>query len=266
MLRRTPADDRETASADADGAVDAKRGSPAATDGVPKVTKKSKTKAADRTFARQGRRPHLSVTLGLGTLAGLDELPGTWLVRVHPSRARPQHRQIRRNDHGTTGRPGNRVDHPRRGAHLPAPQELRDQIAALLEVCQFPSCRQPVWRCDIDHREPFDHQHPEQGGQAPELWVSTARTAVVEKLDTMVFFTHWGEPVPDYDDRGAAVGSSVVEELLTALLLRHQLNEPPLEYEHVDGAWNICAGDHLGSEFASNANTDEDRYDDAPPF
>ena len=28
-------------------------------------------------FTRQGRRPHLSVTLGLGTLAGLDNLPGT---------------------------------------------------------------------------------------------------------------------------------------------------------------------------------------------
>ena len=115
-------------------------------------------------------------------------------------------------------------------------QELRDQIAALNNVCQFPSCRQPVWRCDMDHRDEFNHQHPEQGGKTttknvgpmcrrhhlikhhsdwriridpnryvleftsptghtyqkqsrqaavPGLWLSTAGTAIAERLDTI---------------------------------------------------------------------------------
>jgi hypothetical protein len=43
-------------------------------------------------------------------------------------------------------------------------QELRDQITTLLGTCQFPSCRQPSWRCDIDHQEPFNHRNPHHGG------------------------------------------------------------------------------------------------------
>ena len=43
-------------------------------------------------------------------------------------------------------------------------QARRDQIAAQLTVCQFPSCRQPVWRCDIDRRNAFDHHDPKRGG------------------------------------------------------------------------------------------------------
>ena len=34
-------------------------------------------RGGNRVFTRQGRRPHLSVTIGLSTLAGLDNLPGS---------------------------------------------------------------------------------------------------------------------------------------------------------------------------------------------
>lgn len=31
-------------------------------------------------------------------------------------------------------------------------------------TCQFPYCHQQGARCDLDHRVPFDHDHPDQGG------------------------------------------------------------------------------------------------------
>jgi hypothetical protein len=43
-------------------------------------------------------------------------------------------------------------------------QATRDITTTLATTCRFPSCRQPAWRCDLDHRDPFDHQHPDDGG------------------------------------------------------------------------------------------------------
>ncbi len=37
---------------------------------------------------------------------------------------------------------------------------LRDYVTARDLTCRFPCCRQPVWRCDLDHTTPFD-----QGGR-----------------------------------------------------------------------------------------------------
>jgi hypothetical protein len=44
------------------------------------------------------------------------------------------------------------------------PQATRDITTTLATTCRFPSCRQPAWRCDLDHRDPFDHQNPDAGG------------------------------------------------------------------------------------------------------
>ena len=120
---------------------------------------------AGRSLTRQGRRPHLSVTIALGTLAGLDNLPGTLagygaipagLARSIAASAATITTHLTDPDTGAITHAGSLTYRPR--------QDLRDQIAALLTTCQFPSCRQPVWRCDIDHREPFDHHHPHHGG------------------------------------------------------------------------------------------------------
>ncbi len=43
-------------------------------------------------------------------------------------------------------------------------QHHRDIVGTITETCRFPSCRQPTWKCDLDHRTPFDHQHPDNGG------------------------------------------------------------------------------------------------------
>ena len=126
----------------------------------------TKRRGGNRVFTRQGRRPHLSVTLGLGTLAGLDNLPGSLagfgaipagLARSIAASAATINALITDPDTGRVTAAGALTYRPT--------QELRDQIAAILNVCQFPSCRQPVWRCDMDHREEFNHHHPEQGGK-----------------------------------------------------------------------------------------------------
>ena len=43
-------------------------------------------------------------------------------------------------------------------------QLLRDQALTMAGTCTFPSCRQPAWRCQLDHTDPFDHQDPAAGG------------------------------------------------------------------------------------------------------
>jgi hypothetical protein len=35
------------------------------------------------------------------------------------------------------------------------PPRLRDLITARDGTCRFPTCRQPVWRCDLDHSTPY---------------------------------------------------------------------------------------------------------------
>jgi hypothetical protein len=138
------------------------------TPGAPGKPVKSR-KSGARVFTRQGRRPHLSVTIGLSTLAGLDNLPGTLagfgaipaaLARSIAASAGTITALLTNPDTGTITAAGALTYRPT--------QDLRDQIAALVDTCRFPSCRQPVWRCEYDHRDPFNHRHPEQGGKTDQ--------------------------------------------------------------------------------------------------
>jgi hypothetical protein len=43
-------------------------------------------------------------------------------------------------------------------------QAQRDIAGTMTEYCRFPSCRQPAWRCDLDHRTAYNHHHPASGG------------------------------------------------------------------------------------------------------
>ena len=45
----------------------------------------------------------------------------------------------------------------RPGADLTRLVQARDQ------TCTFPGCRQPAARCDLDHREPYDHGRSGEG-------------------------------------------------------------------------------------------------------
>lgn len=45
------------------------------------------------------------------------------------------------------------------------PDRLREQVILRDRTCVHPRCTRPARACDIDHIEPFDHAHPESGGQ-----------------------------------------------------------------------------------------------------
>jgi len=123
-----------------------------------------------RGLSRHGRRPHLTITIGMSTLAGLDRLPGhlaghgaitaelaTTIARAHQTLALAGID----GDSGTAQAVSATVYRPR--------QSLADQITTLATHCRFPSCRQPGWRTDHDHRIPFNHGDPASGGRT-ELW------------------------------------------------------------------------------------------------
>jgi hypothetical protein len=123
-----------------------------------------------RGLSRHGRRPHLIVTVGMSTLAGLDRLPGqlaghgaiTAELALTLAEAYQTLTLVGINpDTGTAAAVSHTIYRPR--------QHLTDQIAALVGTCTFPSCRQPGWRCDTDHRVPFDHTDPDAGGKTT-LW------------------------------------------------------------------------------------------------
>ena len=244
------------------------------------TTAAGKRRGGNRVFTRQGRRPHLSVTIGLSTLAGLDNLPGSLagfgaipagLARSIALSAATINALITDPDTGRVTAAGALTYRPT--------QELRDQIAALINVCQFPSCRQPVWRCDMDHRDQFNHQHPEQGGKttpentgpfcrrhhlikhhsdwkiridpnrtvleftsptghkytkqgrqaaAPGLWVSTAATAIAERLDNIA--NPPSTLIRRADDE--TTPTSHIEDLLATILIRHHLNTKTIEIDY----------------------------------
>ncbi|GAA2014196.1 DUF222 domain-containing protein [Nakamurella flavida] len=120
---------------------------------------------ATRRLSRQGRRPHLQVTLGLETLAGLDDLPAdlagygaitAGMARTIAASAGSLCTLLADPTTGAVTHAGTHQYRPR--------QDLRDHLTALADSCRFPSCRQPAWRCDIDHRNPYNHRTPGAGG------------------------------------------------------------------------------------------------------
>jgi hypothetical protein len=43
-------------------------------------------------------------------------------------------------------------------------QHLADQVTTIAGTCRTPGCRQPAWRCHLDHLQPFNHLQPAAGG------------------------------------------------------------------------------------------------------
>ncbi len=263
-----------------------------------------------RVLTRQGRRPHLSVTIALSTLTGQDDLPGrlqgfgaipAGLARAIAASAATI-TALLTDPAGTVTTAGALTYRPH--------QDLRDTTAALHPTCRFPSCRQPAWRCDIDHEKPFDHHHPNRGGTtttdntgplcrrhhlykhhsewrihhdptqigvhwssptghkyttngrqiaAPDLWIHHRATTTAEHLDTITASPTPPDPTNEPETPNSS--SSVIEELLTAALLRHHLNTPPIEYDT----------DPTSSPAASAGQTQHDDQpydpqDEPPPF
>jgi hypothetical protein len=109
----------------------------------------------------QGRRPAIQVTVAADTLLGLDDQPGH-LTGYGPITAGTA-RRLAADTSGTWRR---LLTDPDTGALLdisahryrPA-QRLHDYLNARDDVCAFPTCQQPGYRCEADHTVPFD-----QGG------------------------------------------------------------------------------------------------------
>ncbi|QTE30098.1 HNH endonuclease signature motif containing protein [Pengzhenrongella sicca] len=115
-----------------------------------------------------GRRPHLQVTAAATTLLGLDEVPGELAgygpIPADLVRAIAADATWRRifTDPATGCVTGIGPRGYRPGADLTGTVLARDK------TCTFVGCRMPAWRCDLDHRDPYDHDHPDLGGQTCE--------------------------------------------------------------------------------------------------
>jgi hypothetical protein len=110
----------------------------------------------------QGRRPAIQVTVAADTLLGLDDQPGH-LTGYGPVTAHTA-RRLAADSSGTWRR---LLTDPDTGALLDIsahryrpPQRLRDYLAARDDVCAFPTCQQPGYRCEPDHTVPFDQGGP----------------------------------------------------------------------------------------------------------
>ena len=111
---------------------------------------------ADPDLPRAHRaRPHVQVTVPAGTLLGLEDRPGD-LAGYGPITAETARRLagtgvLRRLL--TDPVDGRLLDYGRRVYRPPA--DLANFVMARDQVCTFPGCAMPAWRCDLDHRRPW---------------------------------------------------------------------------------------------------------------
>lgn len=109
---------------------------------------------------KHGRRAEVQVTVAATTLLGLDDLPGD--LAGHGPIPADMARAIARD--GTWRRlltdpvTGTLVE---RGTATYKPgADLTAFVIARDVTCTFMGCGQPAWRCELDHREPFDAARP----------------------------------------------------------------------------------------------------------
>ena len=112
---------------------------------------------ADGLPVLQGRRPAINVVVSADTLLGLDDQPAQ-LTGYGPITAQAA-RRLAADESGTWRR---LLTDPDTGALLdigehryrPA-QRLRAFVSARDDVCAFPTCQQPGYRCEYEHIQPF---------------------------------------------------------------------------------------------------------------
>jgi hypothetical protein len=110
----------------------------------------------------QGRRPAINVVVSADTLLGLNDQPAH-LTGYGPMTAQ-EARGLAADQSGTWRR---LLTDPDTGALLDIspdryrpPQRVSDYLAARDDVCAFPTCQQPSYRCEADHTIPFDQGGP----------------------------------------------------------------------------------------------------------
>ena len=116
----------------------------------------------------QGRATGLNVTIAATTLAGLDDLPGELdrhgtipadLARALAASAATITAIAVNPACGTALDLGRTVYRPR--------QAQRDYVNQRDQTCRFPSCRQPAWRCQLDHSNEFCPGKQDSGVTCP---------------------------------------------------------------------------------------------------
>jgi hypothetical protein len=104
------------------------------------------------------------------------------------------------------------------------------------------------WRVRIDptrtvleFTSPTGHHYTKPGRQAavPALWISTAGTAIAERLDLIT--TPPSSQVQQANHRNPAP-TSRLDDLLAAILIRHHLNTTTIEIDyHPETIWESTA-------------------------
>ncbi len=191
-----------------------------------------------RGLARHGRRPHLSVTVALSTLAGLDRLPG------HLAGHGAITAELAKNLAAAYGTvtliavdPGAGTAAAMSATEYRPRQATADQVIAAAGTCGFPSCRTPAWRCDIDHVVPFAHDDPAAGGPtdigncSPEcrrhhLLKTHTRWRAENLLDrTMAWVSPTGHSYVDRPREFTLPGETIDPDLVGVF---HSATAPPL--------------------------------------
>ncbi|WP_299570216.1 DUF222 domain-containing protein [uncultured Williamsia sp.] len=108
-------------------------------------------------------RPVFHIVANLSTLLGLDDQPGyldgRGIIDADTMRAllADAHREFLRRDD------------PAQAATAASTYVPSKKLATLIRgseiCCTFPGCTAPAWNTDLDHTDPFDHRHPDHGGQ-----------------------------------------------------------------------------------------------------
>jgi Domain of unknown function (DUF222) len=112
---------------------------------------------ADGLPVLQGRRPSINVVVSADTLLGLDDQPAH--LTGYGSITAESARRLAADQSGTWRR---LLTDPDTGALLDIspgkyrpPQRLRDFVSARDDVCAFPTCNQPGYRCEYEHTVSF---------------------------------------------------------------------------------------------------------------
>jgi hypothetical protein len=115
--------------------------------------------------SRHGRPVHLNLTMTMAAFAGLSRDPAvlTGHGAITADLAVAMARSIATLSVQLTDADG-RTTAVGGTTYVPS-RAVKDQVLAAAGTCRFPSCRMPAYRCDLDHRVPYDHAQPERGGQ-----------------------------------------------------------------------------------------------------
>lgn len=125
-------------------------------------TRQRRTKIIGSTH---GRPVHLNLTMTMAAFAGLSRDPAvlTGHGAITADLAAAIARSMSTLSVHLTDTDGHTVAVG--GITYTPSRAITDHVLAAAGTCRFPSCRMPAYRCDLDHRVPYDHAHPERGGQ-----------------------------------------------------------------------------------------------------